>query len=505
MGKYLQRLITVFAAAALAGGCVMIPEYQQPEVAQVPETWPDGPAYPDLVAGQSKRPASAIGWRDFFTDPRLEAFIQQALQNNPDARLAILKVKRVRAKYQLQQAKLFPQLNASGSYTRGEGPAVGGAPRAAGGARGGGAYEYYQAGVGITSYELDLFGRVRSLSQSALERYLATVHARRSAKIALVAQVANAYLQWIAYDAQLEFAQKTLAGRKQALSLIRSRLEVGVASELALRQAQTAVQSVRVEVAQLRRRRAQSRNALVALVGDGVPEQPLDGASLSDRMTIGLPQPGLSSRLLLRRPDVIAAEHRLKAANAKIGAARAAFFPRITLVGSYGSISPELDGLFGAGTSIWSFVPEITIPIFDGGRNQANLEVAKVTKRMKVAKYQKTIRTAFREVADALAARGTLDETLSARRKLVEAARASYQLARQRYKHGVASYLPVLEAQRALFDARQSLIDTRLARIANTVTLYKVLGGGWRAQTGGDATPHHDNDNPADVSGGSKV
>lgn len=480
MGKYMQRAILACAAVLLAGGCVMIPEYQQPETTHVPATWPDGPAYPDLVEGDPKRPASAIGWRDFFTDARLEGFIAQALENNPDVRLAMLKVKRLRAKYQLQSSKLFPTLNATGSYTRGEGPAVGGGPRAVGG---GGAYEYYQVGVGITSYELDLFGRIRSLKQSALERYLASVYARRSAKIALVAQVANAYLQWIAYDARLALAQKTLAGRQKALELIRRRFEVGVASELALRQAQTAYQSARVEVAQLLRRRAQSRNALVVLVGGGVPAQPAEGAALSDDMVIDLPQPGLSSRLLLRRPDVIAAEHRLKAANAKIGAARAAFFPRITLVGSYGSISPELDGLFAAGSTIWSFMPQITIPIFDGGRNEANLQVAKVTKRMKIAKYQKTIRTAFREVANTLAARGTLNETLAARRKLVEAARASYQLALKRYKNGVASYLPVLEAQRALFDARQALIQTRLARIANTVTLYKVLGGGWRAQT----------------------
>lgn len=496
MRKYVQRLIVACAAAMLAGGCVMIPEYHQPQAKHVPDSWPDGPAYPDFVKGKPERPASAIGWRDFFTDARLKGFIAQALENNPDIRLAILKVKRLRAKYQLQQAKLFPQVNATGSYTRRNRSSVRGT-RAAGG----GAFDYYQVGVGITSYEIDLFGRIQSLKKSALERYLATVHARRSAKIALVAQVANAYLQWIAYDARLGLAKKTLAGRKKALSLIHKRFDVGVASELALRQAQTAYQSVRVEVAKLRRQRAQARNALVALVGSGVPQQPAQGVSLDDDMTIDLPEPGLSSRLLLRRPDVIAAEHRLKAANAKIGAARAAFFPRITLVGSYGSISPELDGLFEAGTTIWSFMPKITIPIFDGGRNEAKLQMAKVTKRMKVAKYEKTIRTAFREVANTLAARGTLNETLAARRKLVDAARASYQLARQRYKHGVSSYLPVLEAQRSLYDARQSLIKTKMARIANTVTLYKVLGGGWREHTRQKPDSKHSHDNPVDAAG----
>lgn len=476
----MARLLAVTAGALLAGGCVMIPDYQRPQTVHVPDTWPDGPAYPQYAAQTSTPPTRVPGWREFFTSARLQALIARALDNNPDVRLAALKVERLRAQYQLQQAKRLPQIDASGSYTRQSGSRD--RTVAAGNRRrGSGAFDYYQVGVGITAYELDLFGRIRSLEQSALQQYLATIQARRSAKLALVAQVANAYLQWIASDAQLALAGKTLEGRERALSLVQKRFDAGIATGLDLRQAQTAYQSARVAHTQLRRSAARSRNALVALVGGGVPETPPEAASLKKPVTIDLPYPGLPSTLLLRRPDVIAAEHELKAANARIGAARAAFFPRITLTGSYGSISPELDGLFESGTSIWSFMPKISIPIFDGGRNQANLEVAQVSKRIEVAEYRKTIRTAFREVADTLAARGTLTEELAARRKLVEAALASYELSRMRYRYGVASYLPVLDAQRTLFEARSALIDTRLARLANKVTLYKVLGGGWRA------------------------
>lgn len=479
VGQFAHRFIVSTVAALVVSGCVMIPDYQQPDATHVPDTWPDGPAYPDMDKPQSERPAAAVSWRDFFASARLEDLIAQALSQNPDVRLAVLKVKKTRAKYQLQSAKLSPEVTASGSYTR-QNSAGNVAQRSRGG---GGTSDYYQVGVGITAYELDLFGRVQSLKQSALEQYLATIQARRSAKLSLVAEVANVYLQWVAYDAQLELAQKTLQSRKQALSLIRKRFEVGAASELDLHRAQRAYQSVRITISQLRRSKAQTRNALIALVGIPVPEEPAKGVALTDEWATGIPNPGLPSKLLLRRPDIVAAEHRLKSANARIGAARAAFFPRITLTGSYGTISPELDGLFETGSFIWSFMPKISVPIFDGGRNDANLAMAKVEKRMKVAKYRKTIRTAFREVSDTLAARGTLGQALQARKRLVEETRASYELARQRYKHGVTSYLPVLEAQRAYFDAQQALVDTKLANVANKITLYKVLGGGWRAHS----------------------
>lgn len=491
----MQRFVTLLLTVMLAGGCTMIPDYQRPATEPVPSTWPDGPAYEDAGESTTDRPARAIGWRDFFVDEQLKQLIGRALENNSNVRVAALEVERVRARYQLQSAQLYPEISVDGSYTREHQPSAfrgdgtgggvsGGSGQNSGSGDGNGTtVDYYRAGVGITAYELDLFGRVRSLEQQALEQYLATIEARRSAQIALIAQVANAYLQLLADDALLNLAEKTLDAQTESLSLIRKRFDAGTASKLDVHQAQTAVETARADVARFRRRRAQDRNALVALVGGSLPQALAEKTSLDKPKTGDLPAPGLSSELLLRRPDVQSAEHQLKAANANIGAARAAFFPRISLTGSYGTISSELDGLFESGTTIWSFTPQISIPIFDGGRNEANLDVAKVSRRIEVAEYERTIRTAFREVADALAARGTLDEERAARRDLVAAARASYELSRQRYKGGVSSYLPVLDSQRALYDAQQALINAELANLSNRVTLYKVLGGGWRART----------------------
>lgn len=479
----LRRLTTVLLTALVAGGCTMIPGYQRPEPA-VPGGWPDGPAYAEAEGRDDGPPAASIGWREFFADRRLERLIDQALAHNSDIRLAALEVERVRARYQLQSAQLLPELDIQGSYTREKAPVgFGGVTSGSGASGGSGIFDYYRVGVGITSYELDLFGRVRSLEQQALEQYLATAEARRAAQISLIAEVANAYLQLLADDALLSLANKTLDAQQQSLALVRKRFEAGASSELEVHQAQTAVETARADVARYRRLRAQDRNALVELVGGPLPENLADEADLDRRRTVDLPAPGLPSELLLRRPDVLAAEHRLKAANANIGAARAAFFPRISLTGSYGSISTDLSGLFESGTESWSFTPQISLPIFDGGRNEANLDVAKVSKRAEIEQYRKSIRAAFREVADALAARGTLDDEIAARRGLVEASRGSYRLARKRYEKGIENYLTVLDAQRSLYQAQQQLTNAELADLINRVNLYKVLGGGWREHT----------------------
>ena len=498
------RMLMV-AAAAFVGGCSLMPEYQRPE-SPVPAQWPQGPAYVETADDQPGQSSGGLkvdqtGWREFFVDPVLRALIERAFENSPDARIAALQVEQVRARYQLQNAELWPQIEAQASYTRQKTPSrFGGTTTGAGGGAGaggtgqgssfnsaGGEFEYYRAGVGLTAYELDLFGRVRSLEDQALSQYVASIQARRAAQISLVAQVANAYLQWQADYAQLQLAEKTLDAQSESVDLIGKRMKVGVASELELRQAQTALETARADRARYRRLAARDRNALTALVGAPVPRRLLRQQSLDDPKLAGVLNVPMDSSLLLRRPDVLAAEYDLKAANANIGAARAAFFPRISLLGSYGSISTELDGLFDAGTTAWSFTPQISLPIFDGGRNDANLDVAEVSKRIEVARYRKTVQTAFRETADALAGRSTLNDELAARDAMVAAAESGFELADKRYRQGVDSYLPVLDALRELYRAEQSRIAIQAAEVANRVALYKALGGGWRET--GEQTP----------------
>jgi multidrug efflux system outer membrane protein len=416
-------------------------------------------------------PAAEIPWRDFITDRKLQRVIEAALNNNLDLRLAGLNVQRAKALYGIRRAELLPALDAAGNWVKERVPAdlsLTGSRMTA---------EQYSADLGIISWEIDFFGRIRSLKDSALEEYLATEEARRSAQILLVSTVSNAYLTLAADLEGYELARSTLESQENAYRLVRRRFEVGIASELDLRQAQTQVESAREDLARFTQRVAQDENELNLLVGSHspVPSEflPLHLAGVKPPEEIS---PGMDSAVLLTRPDIMAEEHRLRAANANIGAARAAFFPRISLTGTIGTASRELSGLFESGSHTWSFVPQILMPIFDA-RLWSAYDLTEAEKEIAIARYERAIQGAFREVADALAVQGTVDRRLSAQQALVDAAAGAYRLSIIRYERGIDSYLSVLDAQRSLYAAQQGLIALRLAKLANRVRLYAVLGG----------------------------
>jgi multidrug efflux system outer membrane protein len=482
-----NRYLSMLAAALLSAGCTMIPDYQRP----------NGPVATAYDAANdpaaSKTAAADIGWREFFTDAHLRGLIETALQNNRDLRVSTLNVEAARAQYRIQRASLFPAIAASGSESVEKYPS-GVVASSAGATTGTGTAAVstgsdsitrtFTEGVGITSYELDLFGRIRSLNQASLADYLALEETRRSAQISLVAEVANAYFALIADQRLLDVTRTTLDSQKSTLELSRKRLAAGATDALTVRQVETSVYSAQTSLAQYTRQLQQDRNALTLLLGvPALPaDLPIDGGLNEDALATKL-SPGLPSELLTRRPDVLAAEQQLIASNANIGAARAAFFPSITLTGNYGTASTELSGLFDHGSSAWSFAPSISIPIFSGGANRANLDLAKVQKDIGIAQYEGTIQTAFREVADSLAARSTLDDELVAQQGLVDATTDSLKLSQMRFDRGVDSYLTVLDSQRSQFAAQQTLEQLKLTRMQNLVTLYKVLGGGWSEQT----------------------
>ena len=459
--------LSVLAASLLAAGCSLMPTYERP-AAPVPAAYPAA-----APAADGARAAGEIDWREFYADPKLQGLIELALANNRDLRVAVLNIESARATYRIQRADLFPSVTASGSGSAQRTPA---ALSQTGSAL---TTHQYSAGIGFASYELDLFGRVRSLNEQALQSFFATEAARRSTQISLVAELANAWLALAADQERLALAEQTLKSRSESLALTRRRFDLGAASQLTVSQAQSTVDSARADVAASRSQVAQDRNALALLAGAPVPEALLP-AHLSDALNT-LPElpAGLPSALLERRPDVLQAEAALKGANANIGAARAAFFPRIALTASAGSASASLDGLFKGGSGAWSFAPSISLPLFDAGANQAGLKSAEVGRDIRVAQYEKAVQSAFREVADALAARGELGEQLDAQTALVQSTTQALRLSEARYASGIDSYLEVLDAQRSLYGAQQSLIATRLARLANGVTLYKALGGGW--------------------------
>ena len=390
--------------------------------------------------------------------------------------MAVLNIAQARAQYRVQDASTWPTLNASGSGSASRTPAsLSGTGQAVVG-------HQVSANIGTSAYELDLFGRVRSLNAQALESYLATTEARRGTQISLVAEVASAYLTWSADLDRLALARQTLQSQSDTYGLTQRRFELGTDSALTLRQQQTSVESARVDVASYTAQVALDQNALALLLGTAVPAE-LTPTGLATRVS-ALPDlpANLPSDLLQRRPDILQAEHTLQAASFNIGAARAAFYPRISLTASAGSSSNDLSGLFKAGSGAWSFVPQITLPLFDGGANQANLDIATVTRDINVAQYEKTIQTAFREVADALAQRSNLGDQLSAQQALVDATADSFKLSDARFRRGVDSYLDVMVTQRSLYTAQQGLIGMQLSRLANEVTLYKVLGGGWTGE-----------------------
>ena len=448
----------------------MAPKYTRP-AAPVPAAWPSGPAYKEPPATGQAPLAADVPWREFFTDPRLQKLIDPSLNNNRDLRVAALNIEKARALYRIQRAELFPRLETGVTASK-QRVMISGQTGLV-------TLQQFSVNLGVSSWELDFFGRVRSLKDQALEQYLATEQARQSVQILLVSEVANAYLTLAADRESLKLAQSTLESQQASYNVIARRVEVGFSPELDLRQAQTRVDSARVDIARFTAQVAQDENALNLLVGSPVPADLLPQA-LSAIKPLPDVSPGLSSEVLLRRPDILQAENLLKGANANIGAARAAFFPRITLTTAIGSASGQLSGLFGPGSAVWSFAPQIALPIFDAGTWSA-LKVTKVDRDIAVAQYEKAIQTAFREVADALAQRGTLGDQLAAQQSLVEATAKSYRLSDARYEKGIDSYLNVLDAQRSLYGAQQGLIAVRLARLANQVTLYTVLGGGAEA------------------------
>ena len=453
-----KRLLALAAALVLAGCTSLAPKYERPAA-------PVAPAFTG-EPGAGQKAASDIEWQSYFADERLKRLIDVALKNNRDLRVAVLNIEQARATYGVRRADLLPTVNAVATETRQPGTANTPAT-------------LYTVGLSVTAYELDLFGRVRSLSNAALAQYLSTEEGRKAAQISLISAVANSYLGLIADDELLGLTRETLKTREESFKLSKLKFDNGAASELDYRQNESLLEAARVTLAQLTRQRAQDENALVLLLGQGQPtDLPPPLAMSEQRLATDLPT-GLPSEVLTRRPDVRQAEQQLIAANANIGAARAAFFPRISLTASAGTASTELSGLFKAGSSAWTFQPQIVLPIFDAGRNKANLDVSKVNREIAVAQYEKAIQSAFREVQDALAGRDTLGEQARAQLAQANAEQVRFKLADLRYRSGAASYIDVLDAQRSLFAAQQAVVQVQAAQVQNLVTLYKVLGGGW--------------------------
>jgi len=474
---------TGFLAAAVATllcACTLEPHYQRPPAPV--------PALEGGTAGGTI--AADIGWREFFPDQQLQQLIALSLTNNRDLRVAALNVQSAQAQYRIQRASLFPTVDASAveqvqhipigvlaAEFPGAGAGAGSPPK------NGITVHTYDVGVGFTNYELDLFGRIRSLSHAALQQYFSSGETRRSVQLTLVAEVATAYITVLTDQTLLDITRDTLKSQEESYALTQKQFNGGTTTELALRQAETTVDTARANLALYNRQLAQDRDALQLLLGAPIPDGIDFSGGLDRGNMVAELEEGIPSDVLVRRPDVLAAEHQLMAANAEIGAARAAFFPAISLTGNFGTESTQLSGLFKGGSRAWTFSPQVSVPIFAGGANVANLQATKFARDTAVAQYEKAIQTAFREVADALVARGTLDEQLAAQQALATASAAAYRLADMRYRGGVDSYLSALVAQVSLYSAEQQLQTVRLLRLQNLVTLYKALGGGLREHT----------------------
>ena len=451
----LKTSAALLAASALSGCMQLAPRYERP-AAPVPATFPNATSVPSGTA------AADLTWQDYFADPALRDVIELALKNNRDLRIAMLNIDAVRTQYQLRRADQLPTVNAGLTASRAPGSS-------------GNNVSAYSAGLSVAAYEVDLFGRVRSLTDSAAAQVLASEESRRVVQISLIASVANQYLALAADEELLDLTLRTLDTREQSLKLTQLRFDNGAASELDLRQAQTLAEAARVTLAQQRRQRELDRNALALLLGQALPEWPAVPARVSAIALADVPA-GVPSEVLLRRPDVAQAEQQLVAANASIGAARAAFWPRITLTASAGTASTQLSDLFKDGA--WSFAAQLLQPIFDAGRNRANLAVAEVQRDIAVAQYERAIQAAFRDVADALAGRATLDDQVRATQAQADAEQARYSLSELRFRNGVSSSLELLDAERSLFAVQQAVVQTQLALLQNRVSTYRALGGG---------------------------
>ncbi len=456
-------LLALIASLGLGGCATLVPGHT--DVApSIPAQWP-------AEAGQGRpTDAAELGWRDFFTDPRLQQVIEQGLANNRDLRVAVLNVERARGQYRIQRADRVPALNVQGQMERTGGDLP--------------VNEQFTAGLGVTEFELDLFGRVRNLSEAALQQYFAVAANRRNAQLSLVAETATAWLTFGADSELLRISEATLASHEDSLRLAQARFERGGSSALELAQTRTLVETARTDAARLRGQLQQDRNALALLIGGPVDEALLPvGDNDLQLLALAPPPADLPSDVLLRRPDIMAAEHTLLAGNANIGAARAAFFPSIRLTGTLGSSSTELSGLFDSGTRVWSFLPTISLPIFQGGKLRAGLAVANADRDIALAEYEKSIQVGFRETADALALSTSLDAQAASQQALLAAATQAEQLSQARYDAGLDSFVTLLDARRTAYSAQQSQLQTALAQQSNRITLYKVLGGGWRERS----------------------
>ena len=462
-----RNSMALTAVGLILSGCsTLAPTYQQPK-APVPQQWASAG---QAAAGEAVKTIAELPWREFVVESRLQKVIELALANNRDLRVATLNIDRARALYQIQRAPQLPQVNATAGATGQRTPAD---LSSTGKAR-----VSHQYNVGLSaSYELDFWGRVSNLKDQALEQYLATEQAQRSVQISLISDVATAWLNLAADRERLQLAQETLKSQQESYQLMQRRFDLGALSELDLRQAQSRVEAARVDVALYTAQEALSENALNLLVGAAVPKE-LAPDKLGEVTVLRELSAGLSSEILLKRPDISAAEHRLKGMNANIGAARAGYFPKISLTAGLGTASSQLSGLFQGGSGVWSIMPQVSLPIFDWGAVKSGVEVAKADQKIALAQYEKAIQTAFREVADALTNYQTLGDRLTAQQAFSDAVGESYRISEARYQKGVDSYLTVLDAQRSTYSAKQGLISTRLARYSNRISLYKVLGGG---------------------------
>ncbi|WP_081889508.1 efflux transporter outer membrane subunit [Caballeronia sordidicola] len=485
----LKHSLIAAAVAFFAAGCTMAPKYERP-AAPVDQTFPTGGVYdkqPDATSSAAPgdsaqaKPAVDIGWRDFFVDARLQQIVAIALKNNRDLRVSMLNVAAARSQYQITRAELLPTLDAVGSQTKSRTPkdlSLFGQTIS----------NQYSVGVNA-SWEIDFFGRIQSLKDQALEQYFALAETRKAAEISLVSQVADQYLTMLSDDDQLTVTRNTLKTAQESYRITKLQFDNGVGTELDVTQSEGILQQAAANLQSQLRLRAQAENALVLLIGEPLPADLAPGLPLDSQNLLADIPAGLPSDLLVRRPDIASAEHSLLAANANIGAARAAFFPKVSLTGSFGTLAPSLGTLFKPGSAAWSFAPQISIPIFEGGTNLANLDLAQIQKRIEIANYEKAIQTAFREVADGLAARGTYDEQIKALELFVKSQARGLELSDMRYRNGVDNYLSVLTAQTNLYTAQQLLITARLNRVTNLVDLYRELGGGWVEHAGDQPRP----------------